>query len=301
MAGNLGYDLLQTVITTIRDKYGSAPSEPQAVPAPNPHFQFGAQLGGGSLQWHAVGNAGSLTVAPPPGTASSYTVFPASALSSLPLPPIEDRSEAPSLASAITTPFPGPVSMGKGYGKAPPVVPDQSPDSLPPASAPRPDEDRPHHYTHHSSSGDFRHGSIDRWFPDRGFGFVAADEGGGDVFLHRSAIRRRDYPPSLQARVSYTQILDPQKNKYKVVSIRFHSSSQARPNPRQPSRSPSRSPSRQSHTTSHGRRPRKPATLSRKRRLIPPRASPSPTRQNSPRHNSPPRHTNATPITLDAP
>ena len=140
MAGDLGYHLLQTVITTIRDKYGSAPSEPQAVPAPNPHFQFGAQLGGGSLQWHAVGNAGSLTVAPPPGTASSCTVFPASALSSLPLPPIEDRSEAPSLASAITTPFPGPVSMGKGYGKAPPVVPDQSPDSIPPASVPLPGE-----------------------------------------------------------------------------------------------------------------------------------------------------------------
>ena len=130
--------MLQTVITTIRDKYGSAPSEPQAAPAPNPHFQFGAHLGGGSLQWHAVGNAGSLTVAPPPGTSSSYTVFPAAAPTSLPLPPIEDRSEAPSLAAAITNPFPGPVSTGKGYGKASPVVPDQSPDSLPPASVPPP-------------------------------------------------------------------------------------------------------------------------------------------------------------------
>ena len=138
MAGDLGYHLLQTVITTIRDKYGSAPSEPQAAPAPNPHFQFGAHLGGGSLQWHAVGNAGSLTVAPPPGTSSSYTVFTAAAPTSLPLPPIEDRSEAPSLAAAITNPFPGPVSTGKGYGKASPVVPDQSPDSLPPASVPPP-------------------------------------------------------------------------------------------------------------------------------------------------------------------
>ena len=313
MASSLGYDLLLSVITTIRDKDGAAPIEPQAVPVSNPQFQFGAQLGGGSLQWHAAGTGGSLTLVPPSGAASSYTGRHASALSAPPPPPIEDRSAVPSLASVITSPFPGPVSVGKGHGKAPPVVPDQSPDSLPvtndrllPASAPRLDEDRSHlqrpypSYMHHPSSGDRLYGVIDRWFTDKGFGFVAADKGGDDVFLHKSAIRRKDYPPAQQARVSYTQILDPQKQKFKVASIRFLFSSQAPPNLRQPSRSYSRSPSRQSRTTSHGRRPRKPASLSRKRRLSSPRASHSPPKQNSTRHKSPPRHTNAIPITLDA-
>ena len=57
----------------------------------------------------------------------------------------------PSLASDRPSPFPGPISVGKGHGKAPPVVPGQSLDSLPvandhllPVSAPRLDEDRTH-------------------------------------------------------------------------------------------------------------------------------------------------------------
>ena len=117
MASSLGYDLLLSVISTIRDKDGAALIEPQAVPVSNPQFQFGAQLGGGSLQWHAAGTGGSLTLVPPSGAASSYTGRHASALSAPPPPPIEDRPAVPSLASVKTSPFPGPVSVGKGHGK----------------------------------------------------------------------------------------------------------------------------------------------------------------------------------------
>ena len=278
--------MLQTVITTLCEQCGPALGEPQAAPAINPHFQFGAHIGGGSLQWQAAGNGGSLTVVPPPGTSSSYTSLPTAVPTSLPLPPIEDRSEAPSLPAPVTSPFPGPVSTGKGYGKASPVVPVQSPDTLPPVSAPLPDEYSNQHGTHQVSPGGFHYGIIDRWISDRGFGFVTADEGGGDVFLHRSAIQSRDYPPRLQARVSFTQTFDSKKDKYKVATISFLPSSQARPNPRHPSRPPYRSSSRQTHATSHGRRPRKSASLSKKRRLTPVRSSPSPTRQISPTHLS---------------
>ena len=50
MASNMGYDLLLTVISTLRDKDGVALLDPPAAPTLNPQFQFGAQLGGGALQ-----------------------------------------------------------------------------------------------------------------------------------------------------------------------------------------------------------------------------------------------------------
>ena len=150
MASNMGYDLLLTVISTLRGKDGAALDLP-AAPVPNPQFQFGAQLGGGSLQWNAAGTGGSLILVPPSGAVSSFTGRHAPALSAPPPPPIEDRPAVPSLASVRPSPFPGPISVGKGHGKAPPVVPGQSPDSLPvtndhllPVSTPRLDEDRTH-------------------------------------------------------------------------------------------------------------------------------------------------------------
>ena len=141
---------------------------------------------------------------PPSGAVSSFTGRHAPALSAPPPPPIEDRPAVPSLASVRPSPFPGPISLGKGYGKAPPVVPGQSPDSLPvtndhllPVSAPRLDEDRTHlqksypSYMHPPTSGDRLYGVIDRWFTDKGYGFITADIGGDDVFLHKSAMRRK--------------------------------------------------------------------------------------------------------------
>jgi CspA family cold shock protein len=32
------------------------------------------------------------------------------------------------------------------------------------------------------------HGTVKRWFADRGFGFVAPDAGGKDVFLHARSL-----------------------------------------------------------------------------------------------------------------
>lgn len=40
-----------------------------------------------------------------------------------------------------------------------------------------------------------RHGRVIRWNDDRGFGFIVADEGGQDVFLHASALRERGRRP----------------------------------------------------------------------------------------------------------
>ena len=315
MASNMGYDLLLTVISTLRDKDGVAPLDHPAAPSPNPQFQFGVQLGGGALQWNAAGTGGSLILVPPSGSVSPFTGRHVPAPSAPPPPPIEDRPAAPSLASVRPSPFPGPINVGKGHGKVPPVVPGQSSNSLPvtnhhllPPSAPRLDEVRPslqnsHSSSmHHSTSGDRLHGVIDRWFADKGYGFICADKGGDDVFLHKSAIRRKDlHLPAQHGRVSFTQIFDPQKQKVKVVSIRFLSPSHTPASSRQPSRSLSRSPSRRSRSISLGRRPRKPSfSRGGKRRLSSPRASHSPPKQNSPRRKSQPRHTNAIPLNLDA-
>ena len=137
---DMGYRLLQTVTSTLCEQCGPAIGEPQAAPATNPHFQFGAHMGGGTLHWQAAGNGGPLTVMSLPGSSSSFTSPPPVAPSPLSLPPIEDRSEAPSLPAPITSPFPGPIIPGKGLGKASPVVPDQSPELAPPVSTTLPDE-----------------------------------------------------------------------------------------------------------------------------------------------------------------
>ena len=176
------------------------------------------------------------------------------------------------------------------------------------SASPRLDEDRTHlqksypSYMHPPTSGDRLYGVIDRWFTDKGYGFITADKGGDDVFLHKSAIRRKDlHLPAQHGRVSFTQIFDPQKQKVKVDSIRFLSPSHTPASSRQPSRSLSRSPSRRSRSISLGRRPRKPSfSRGGKRRLSSPRASHSPPKQNSPRRKSQPRHTNTIPLNLDA-
>ena len=279
---DIGYRLLQTVTSTLCEQCGPAIGEPQAAPT-NSHFQFGAQMGGGSLHWQAAGNGGPLTVTFLPASSCSTTPPPPVAPIPLSLPPIEDRSEATSRPIPIPSPFPGPIVTGIVPGEAPQFVPNQSPQLAPPATTTGPEEPRPQD----GLPGVRQYGTIDRWIWDRGFGFVVSDEGGGDVFLHRSLIQPEEVA-SIQvgARVSFTQCLDPRKNKYRVDAINFLPPSQARPRPRHPSRSPYRSSSRHSRHSPNARRPRKHSSLSKRRRLTPIRSSPSPTRQPSPAHDS---------------
>ena len=281
---DIGYRLLQTVTSTLCEQCGPVIGEPQAAPT-NSHFQFGTHMGGGTLHWQAAGNGGPLTVTFLPGSSSSTTPPPPVAPTPLSLPPIEDRAEVTSLPIPILSPFPGPIITGKGLGKAPPFVSNQSPELAPPANTTVSEEPRPQD----GPSGVLQYGKIDRWILDKGFGFVVADDGGGDVFCHRSAIQPEGLA-SIQpgARVSFTRIFDSRKNKYRVDAINFLPPNQPRPRQRHPSRSPYRSSSRQPRASPNVRRPRKPSSLSKRRRLTPVRPSPSPSRQPSPVHDSPP-------------
>ena len=181
---DIGYRLLQTVTSTLCEQCGPVIGEPQAAPS-NSHFQFGTRMGGGTLHWQAAGNGGPLTVTFLPGSSSSTTPPPPVAPTPLSLPPIEDRAEVTSLPIPIPSPFPGPIITGKGLGKAPPFVSNQSPELAPPANTTVSEEPRPQD----GPPGVLQYGKIDRWIWDRGFGFVVADDGGGDVFLHRSSIQ----------------------------------------------------------------------------------------------------------------
>ena len=273
---------MQTVTSTLCEQCGPAIGEPQATPT-NSHYQFGAQMAGGTLHWQAAGNGGPLTVTFVPAPSSSTTPPPPVAPIPLSLPPIEDRSEVTSLPIPPFNPFPGPIIPGIAPCEAPQFVPNQSPQLGSPAITTGPEEPRPQD----GPPGVRQCGTIDRWIWDRGFGFVVADEGGGDVFLHRSFIQPEDVA-SIQvgARVSFTQCFDSRKNKYRVDTINFLPPIQTRPRPRQPSRSPHRSSSRRPRFSPNARRPRKHSSVSKRRRLTPARPSPSPTRQPFPVHDS---------------
>lgn len=51
-------------------------------------------------------------------------------------------------------------------------------------------------------------GNIKSWNDDRGFGFIAADDGGKDVFLHISALKNRGHRPSVGQAINYTLTTD---------------------------------------------------------------------------------------------
>ena len=123
---DIGYRLMQTVTSTLCEQCGPAIGEPQATPT-NSHYQFGAQMAGGTLHWQAAGNGGPLTVTFVPAPSSSTTPPPPVAPIPLSLPPIEDRSEVTSLPIPPLNPFPGPIIPGIAPGEAPQFVPNQSP------------------------------------------------------------------------------------------------------------------------------------------------------------------------------
>jgi uncharacterized membrane protein YsdA (DUF1294 family)/cold shock CspA family protein len=65
-----------------------------------------------------------------------------------------------------------------------------------------------------------RNGRISRWNDDRGFGFIAADDGGKDVFLHISAFRDRGRKPEQNEPVTYELGHDPQ-GRPKALAVAF--------------------------------------------------------------------------------
>ena len=104
---------------------------------------------------------------------------------------------------------------------------------------------------------DRKYGTLYRWWPEKGFGFVRSDEGGEDIFMHKSAIRKSDKNVVAQEqRVSFTMIFDPKNKKMKVDTIAFTADNYS-PLPRRNSRTPTRSRSRSRHKGGVSSRPRK--------------------------------------------
>ncbi len=52
-------------------------------------------------------------------------------------------------------------------------------------------------------------GQLKKWIDDRGFGFIKPDEGGKDVFLHISAVKRASRRPQVGDTIFYEQITEP--------------------------------------------------------------------------------------------
>ncbi|MVT70266.1 cold-shock protein [Bradyrhizobium pachyrhizi] len=63
-------------------------------------------------------------------------------------------------------------------------------------------------------------GTIKKWIDDRGFGFIAPDDGGADVFLHASALPLSTVP-EVGARVSFEVKLDPRSGRMRARDVRI--------------------------------------------------------------------------------
>ena len=63
---------------------------------------------------------------------------------------------------------------------------------------------------------------IVKWFnPDKGFGFIAPDGGGGDGFVHISAVERSGLTGLREGQaISYEVQVDPRKGKPAAVNLK---------------------------------------------------------------------------------
>eukprot|EP00413_Alexandrium_margalefii_P012658 CAMPEP_0204529754 /NCGR_PEP_ID=MMETSP0661-20131031/10242_1 /ASSEMBLY_ACC=CAM_ASM_000606 /TAXON_ID=109239 /ORGANISM="Alexandrium margalefi, Strain AMGDE01CS-322" /LENGTH=133 /DNA_ID=CAMNT_0051535797 /DNA_START=78 /DNA_END=479 /DNA_ORIENTATION=- len=61
-------------------------------------------------------------------------------------------------------------------------------------------------------------GTVKKWFDEKGFGFIAPDEGGDDVFVHRLALNDAE---SLEQgdTVTFVKEYDDRKGKYKASNV----------------------------------------------------------------------------------
>lgn len=63
------------------------------------------------------------------------------------------------------------------------------------------------------------HGKLTKWNADRGFGFVVADQGGQELFVHVSAFPRDGRPPAIGEPLSFEMELDKEGRK-RAVKVR---------------------------------------------------------------------------------
>lgn len=62
-------------------------------------------------------------------------------------------------------------------------------------------------------------GSVKKWVSERGFGFIAPEAGGADVFVHVTALGSLDQL-SVGDRVSFDEEIDPRSGKTRAVNVR---------------------------------------------------------------------------------
>ena len=64
---------------------------------------------------------------------------------------------------------------------------------------------------------------IVKWFnPTKGYGFIQPDDGGGDVFVHISAVERAGHTTLAEgAKISYELKVDPRKGKSGAENLRL--------------------------------------------------------------------------------
>lgn len=86
------------------------------------------------------------------------------------------------------------------------------------------------------------HGKLTKWNADRGFGFVVADQGGQELFVHVSAFPRDGRPPAIGEPLSFEMELDKEGRK-RAVRVQRPGAAQpglSRRQPREPLHNTSR-------------------------------------------------------------
>jgi CspA family cold shock protein len=60
-----------------------------------------------------------------------------------------------------------------------------------------------------------------KWFnPEKGFGFIAPDDGGADAFVHVSAVERAGLPPLREGqKVNYDLVADKRSGKSSAANL----------------------------------------------------------------------------------
>lgn len=93
-------------------------------------------------------------------------------------------------------------------------------------------------------------GTLKKWNAERGFGFVVADHGDQDIFVHASAFPREGRPPAVGDVLSFELELDREGRKR---AVRVRRPGDAEPRPPRPSHTPARTQPRRQPVRSENR------------------------------------------------